>query len=242
MKRRLVSIIVLCLMIIAMTGCACSSSSSNSSNNSNLANDAYITGDFSKFDKDYVRNTGLIFGDYEIVLPAKISELPFNNHTKAFEVKLNNIVPDDSRIKPNQIIMYNPSDAITSSERKSNGTYYAFNDTAQDNLPELCNVYAVVINTKDLDDNNYIQIGPNRITKNMTYKDVCITFRNTVNNQDSYKENLYDNKDKYSVVFYNDLLYKIVCDKLDENNAVIVIRADKDINDANNLNDIPWSY
>ena len=67
MKRRLVSIIVLCLMIIAMTGCACSSSSSNSSNNSNLANDAYITGDFSKFDKDYVRNTGLIFGDYEIV-------------------------------------------------------------------------------------------------------------------------------------------------------------------------------
>ena len=232
-SKRLISIIISCVLVISVTGCSCTNREDS------LVNDKYITGDFSKINKDYIRDSGFVIGEYVVELPALVCEIPTNSNQKFYSVDNNKVVYSDSRIKPYQIINFNSANSFTTMGLMSNGTYYAYNDTESDNLADYCRVFAIYINMHALPDTNYLQIGNDRIDKNTSYSDACSIFRNNVISPDDYIENLNDKRGDYSVAYYNDLLYKIEEDIIN-NSFNVVIRIDKDISDATNLNDIPW--
>ena len=233
-KKKLINIILLCIFVVSITGCSCTYSDY-------FENDTYITGDFSKINKDYIRDSGLVIGKYVVELPSLVCELPFNSNTNFYFVADNKSVISDSRIKPYQIIQYSSSDAITTSGMIKDGVYYAYNDKESDNLPDYCRVFAIYLSMNALSDDDYLQIGQDRINNKTSYSEACSIFRNNVTSPEYFCENLTDSRGPYSVAYYNDILYRIG-EKLSTNSVDIVIRIDKDINDAGILNDIPWRY
>ena len=226
MKRILKSsIIIICVLFaVGLTGCSCSNQER-----------IYYSGNTNSIDKDFLKNTGLIIGEYEIILPVSIDELPFDNNknTCYFLSGDKYVFNDNIKVKPNQMICCDAVSMSSVNERNRNGTYYAVNDSGKDNLPKYCTVVGVTIYTKYLNNGNYISIGNDTITKDTSYEEICRILRDNVASPDMIVE-----RDNYCVAVYNDVLYKV--SNSSQDGVEVVIRVDKSINDADNINDIPW--